>query len=467
MLGEENSIPLSENGYDLLASHLPHVDQSQLHAELISDARNFSIQVEDRSLHFAKNKTTGLYDLEIEVNGEIEKRPLLFSEDPGRRKMHRLELDVEDRHYSVVTLELSPSSHEAMAYVVPSDTAESNPAFLNGEEETDLEAIFSIFSSETELFRKIILFNVYFFQRISTDEYADDMHQRMSDLLPIWKGLVQHPSRINFENMRLMDARRVEKGFGSDYAKLIVHDSFNLLGNACRFADFVSDGIQEGLEDDIDMEAIQGDISAIESGLFDEDLTYFLYAFKHLHEKPEHKPTPQSLNNLVRSSAKKVASKATEKGLTIGYSLDATNDLKKIQIDRVQFSRVIMNIISNGLRHTSEGGVNISSQIEDNEFVVSIADTGSGIPSELLPSIFKKGVQGSEGNTGMSGLGLAIVKEIVEAHGGEITVESFHERRHFYADSDGNFLNENGMEGELTLEQNGTTFHIRIPIATS
>ena len=88
---------------------------------------------------------------------------------------------------------------------------------------------------------------------------------------------------------------------------------------------------------------------------------------------------------------------------------------------------VFTNLLSNGLKFTPPGGkVKVSARMEQGEVLFAVEDTGSGIPEESLPHVFEKffrapGRVGQQGNTG---LGLAIVKEIIEGHGGRVSVTS-------------------------------------------
>jgi signal transduction histidine kinase len=94
--------------------------------------------------------------------------------------------------------------------------------------------------------------------------------------------------------------------------------------------------------------------------------------------------------------------------------------------DPVRVRHVFNNLLANALRYTPAGGavrVGLRQALDGVEFTV--ADTGPGIPQEYLHRIFEKffRVPGQPGESG-AGLGLAIVKDVVEAHGGAITVES-------------------------------------------
>ena len=100
--------------------------------------------------------------------------------------------------------------------------------------------------------------------------------------------------------------------------------------------------------------------------------------------------------------------------------------------DHVRLHQIILNLISNAVKFTSEGGITLKAQMlsEDLEKVsieFAISDTGIGIPEDQLDNIFENFQQATSGTSrlyGGTGLGLAIVKQLVEAQNGSIKVES-------------------------------------------
>lgn len=96
--------------------------------------------------------------------------------------------------------------------------------------------------------------------------------------------------------------------------------------------------------------------------------------------------------------------------------------------DKDSIARLFSNVIENAIRYTPEGGsITVDGWKQDTCICVSIEDNGIGIPPESLPHIFDRFYRVEKARSreaGGSGLGLAIVKAIVDAHGGEITVES-------------------------------------------
>ncbi len=99
-----------------------------------------------------------------------------------------------------------------------------------------------------------------------------------------------------------------------------------------------------------------------------------------------------------------------------------------ILADRDRMNQVLMNLISNAVKYTQEGGdIRITVSESENSVVLSIEDNGIGIPEEEIPFIFERFYRADKSRnrmTGGSGIGLAIVKAIVKAHGGSIDVES-------------------------------------------
>jgi len=115
---------------------------------------------------------------------------------------------------------------------------------------------------------------------------------------------------------------------------------------------------------------------------------------------------------------------AKDQGVTLEVKL--TEDLSEVWADKSRISHVFGNLISNSLKHTPAGGkITISARAEENGVRFSVADTGIGIPSQYLPRIFEQFFRvPGQGPQAGAGLGLAIVKEIVEAHGGTVSVDS-------------------------------------------
>jgi len=91
-------------------------------------------------------------------------------------------------------------------------------------------------------------------------------------------------------------------------------------------------------------------------------------------------------------------------------------------------TRVFSNLCDNALHYTPAGGtVTIEAEEQENMLLVSVTDSGSGIPPEALPRIFERFFRADsarQSTMGGSGLGLAIVSAILDAHGGKVWAEN-------------------------------------------
>ncbi|MFA9556620.1 ATP-binding protein [Evansella sp. AB-rgal1] len=115
---------------------------------------------------------------------------------------------------------------------------------------------------------------------------------------------------------------------------------------------------------------------------------------------------------------------------TINHKLNIDENIegKSLFVDPYRMEQALINIIENAIRYTPKNGsIDIHVDERDNHIAISILDSGQGIPKADLPYIwdrFYKVDRSRSGNDSGTGLGLAIVKEIVEAHGGFVTVKS-------------------------------------------
>jgi signal transduction histidine kinase len=127
--------------------------------------------------------------------------------------------------------------------------------------------------------------------------------------------------------------------------------------------------------------------------------------------------------SMIKAAVELVRQQAELKDINL--TTDISPDLPRVLVDRIQIERVINNLITNSIRHIkSFGEIRVSAERRDSFVAVSVSDTGQGIPSEYLPHIFEKFVQVPNAPSGGAGLGLAITKHLVEAHGGQISVQS-------------------------------------------
>jgi len=126
-----------------------------------------------------------------------------------------------------------------------------------------------------------------------------------------------------------------------------------------------------------------------------------------------------------------------------GLRFDVRTDpaMPQVYLDEGMWEKIVFNLLSNAFKYTLEGGISVRVSAVGEEAMLTVTDTGVGIPAEELPRIFDRfhRVQNSRGRTFEgTGIGLSLIRELVQQHGGTIDVESVRDK--------------------------GSTFSIRIPL---
>lgn len=153
---------------------------------------------------------------------------------------------------------------------------------------------------------------------------------------------------------------------------------------------------------------------------------------------------PVDLGEVIRDACQIVDEYVALKGLWL--QAEVQPDLPMLSLDRLRIRQVLLNLLTNAVRFTDQGGITVAARSEGEWVTVKVVDTGRGISPEALSRVFDEFYFGGEGSARRSGelggigLGLPISKRFVELHGGQI-----------------------GVESTLGL---GTTFWLRLPLVT-
>ena len=110
------------------------------------------------------------------------------------------------------------------------------------------------------------------------------------------------------------------------------------------------------------------------------------------------------------------------------FTLDCPEDLPEVNGDRERIEQVVMNVVSNAIKYTADGGrITITAGTSGKSVFVKVSDNGVGIPEKDLPNLFERFYRVDKARsraTGGTGLGLSIAKEILAQHKGDIRIES-------------------------------------------
>jgi signal transduction histidine kinase len=149
------------------------------------------------------------------------------------------------------------------------------------------------------------------------------------------------------------------------------------------------------------------DLSKIEAGRMELEATDF--------------DLPSAIDNALTL----VRERATRRGITLARTID--EHLGSLRGDERKVKQVLLNLLSNALKFTPEGGrIDVSARVHDGVAEVSVADTGVGIAPEDQEAVFEefRQVGAADRKVEGTGLGLALSRKFIELHGGRIWVES-------------------------------------------
>jgi signal transduction histidine kinase len=154
------------------------------------------------------------------------------------------------------------------------------------------------------------------------------------------------------------------------------------------------------------------------------------------------RPQPTEVAPLVEDVVRTMRAQTEAASQSLTEQVEPGLPLINVEPDRIR--QILVNLLTNAHEYTPEGAsIGVAARAAGAEVEISVSDNGPGIPPDQLERIFERFTRGDAGLTqrvGGTGLGLAISKSLVELHGGSISAES-------------------------TVGQ-GSTFHLRLPIAT-
>ena len=205
------------------------------------------------------------------------------------------------------------------------------------------------------------------------------------------------------------------------FFSIVSHDIRTPLNAILGYSELLQHGIDDKAERDVALESIRASGTTLLQ-LVNDVLDLAKMDSGELALQPE----PVHLSQLTDEVLSSFKMAATEKGIEL---VDRTEGVPTVMLDGHRFRQILSNLIGNAVKFTERGSVTVAASYADATLEVSVSDTGCGIAANLLPRIFDPFVQAqdpshSADRAGGTGLGLSICRRLVEAMGGELSVES-------------------------------------------
>ncbi|BCL84597.1 HAMP domain-containing histidine kinase [Ktedonobacteria bacterium brp13] len=213
----------------------------------------------------------------------------------------------------------------------------------------------------------------------------------------------------------LSRSERLRRNLVSDVA----HELRNPLMNIRGYLELLQDQVLEPTPETL--ASLYEETSLLNRLVADlQDLSLAEAGQLHLVQKPV------NLAAVARQAVQIVQPHLVQKNLTLHVHLPS--NLPHVAADQERIAQVLRNLLSNAIRHTPEQGkIRLTASRDESMLRISVRDSGVGIAPEHLPYLFERFYRADASRsraTGGSGLGLAVARQVVQAHGGQITVES-------------------------------------------
>ena len=227
----------------------------------------------------------------------------------------------------------------------------------------------------------------------------------------------KHMAELEKALARAQEAERSRRLFFS----IVSHDIRTPLNAIIGYSDLLRRGLDSPAKRDEALDSIRASGTALLELVND-----VLYLAKIDAGQLTLRPGPVRLAHLTKEVFASLRMAAAEKGVAL---VDRTADVPTLVLDEHRFRQVLVNLVGNAVKFTSQGSVTVAASYKDKTLAVSVIDTGCGIPSDMRTKIFDPFVQvqdpsRSADRAGGTGLGLSICRRLVETMGGELAVES-------------------------------------------
>ena len=219
----------------------------------------------------------------------------------------------------------------------------------------------------------------------------------------------------------MTEERKLDK-LRKDFIANVSHELRTPISMLQGYSEAIVDGIAETEEEKKEMARVIYDESLRMGRLVNELLDLARMESGHIHLTIEDVDLTSFFNRIVR----KFQGMAKDNGIFFGVQV--VREISHFSFDPDRIEQVLTNLIDNAFRHTpKDGKVLLRIMPEEKGITIEVEDSGSGIPEEDLPFVFERFYKADKARTrgrAGTGLGLSIAKNIIEAHRGNISVQS-------------------------------------------
>jgi signal transduction histidine kinase len=263
------------------------------------------------------------------------------------------------------------------------------------------------------VFARTILKPIHTLKAVAGRMEQGDLSQRVSIKTRGEIGALAHAFNTMADSLNR--AEQVRRNLVSDVA----HELRNPLMNIRGYLELLQDQVLEPTPETLS--SLYEETSLLSRLVADlQDLSLAEAGQLHLARRPI------SLEEVVSQASHMVQPHLAEKNLALHVRIPS--DLPCVEADQERVAQILRNLLSNAITHTpNQGEICITASHRESVVTISIRDTGVGIVPEHLPYLFERFYRADASRaraTGGTGLGLAVVKQMVQAHGGQVTVES-------------------------------------------